>query len=143
MAAGLLAHALAAEPEPLRSLPVLSAGVVARSGEPVSANSVTALKKVGISIAGHTSRPLTEDLVRNAVAILCMTESHRALIHLQYDPPPENVYLWREFLGDDVEREIGDPFGGSLSVYESCRDEMVEAIPSLVAFLRRIAATGG
>ena len=38
MGEGLLRHALAAEPEPLRSLKVLSAGVAARDGEPVSEN---------------------------------------------------------------------------------------------------------
>ena len=31
---------------------------------------------------------------------------------------------------------IGDPFGGSLKVYEATRDEMVEAIPSLIEFLK-------
>jgi protein-tyrosine-phosphatase len=33
-------------------------------------------------------------------------------------------------------KEIGDPFGGSLKVYEATRDEMVEAIPSLIEFLK-------
>ena len=33
-------------------------------------------------------------------------------------------------------QEIGDPFGGSLKVYEASRDEMVEAIPSLIEFLK-------
>jgi hypothetical protein len=32
--------------------------------------------------------------------------------------------------------EIADPYGGPLSSYELSRDEMVEAIPSLLAFLR-------
>ena len=56
MAAGLLQHALAAKPEPLQSLKVISAGVVARDGEPVSENSVIALKKAGIDISDHRSR---------------------------------------------------------------------------------------
>ena len=47
MAAALLQHALAARPEPLRSLRVVSAGVAARSGDLVSENSVLALRKVG------------------------------------------------------------------------------------------------
>ena len=140
MAAGLLAHALAAQPEPLKSLEVQSAGVAAREGEPVSENSVTALKRVGINIQNHESQPLTQEIVDQAIAIFCMTETHRAMIQLQFDPPPENVYLWREFLPAGEEKEIGDPYGGPLRVYEACRDEMVEAIPSLVAFLRKLTA---
>lgn len=140
MAAGLLQHALQAEPEPLRSLSVLSAGVAARDGELVSANSVTALKKVGIDIAGYKSRYLTQELASKALAIFCMTESHRAMIRMQIDPPPQNVFLFREFMPKGNDLEIPDPFGGPLSVYEVSRDEMVEAIPSLLQFLRKLVA---
>jgi protein-tyrosine-phosphatase len=140
MAAGLLQHALQAEPEPLRSLSVLSAGVAARDGEIISANSVTALKKVGIDLSSHRSRYLTQDLASKALALFCMTESHRAMIRLQIDPPPKNVFLFREFMPRGHEVEIADPFGGPLSIYEASRDEMVEAIPSLLQFLRKLVA---
>lgn len=138
MAAALLAHALKAQPEPLRSLEVISAGVAAREGEKVSANSVQALKKVGLDIGDHTSRPLTEDLVRGALIVLVMTESHRAMINLSFEPPPRNVHLFREFMPGSAEREIPDPFGGPLKHYEACRDEMVEAIPGLIDHLRSL-----
>ncbi len=140
MAAGLLQHALAAQPEPLRSLTVISAGVAARSGERVSENSVIALKKAGIDISQSRSRPLTQELANQASLILCMTESHRAMIQLNFDPTPRNVYLFREFLPRSADKEIGDPYGGPLKVYEAARDEMVEAIPSLVDFLKKYFA---
>ncbi len=140
MAGALLAHALKAQPEPLRSLDVISAGVAARQGEKVSANSVQALKKVGLDISGHVSRPLTEELVHRALVILVMTESHRAMINLTFEPPPANVHLFREFMPGSAEREIPDPFGGPLKHYEACRDEMVEAIPGLIDFLRSLTA---
>lgn len=140
MAAALLQHALAAEPEPLRSVRVVSAGVAARNGEPASENSVVALKKVGIDLSRHRSQPLTQKMLDEAFAVICMTESHRAMIQVQADPVPQNLFLFREFLTGEVEKEIGDPYGGPLKVYESARDEMVEAIPSLVAHLRTLAA---
>src|ERR1043166_6541974 len=55
MAAALLQHAFAAQPEPWRSLQLISAGVAARPGEAVSENSVLALKKVGLDISNHRS----------------------------------------------------------------------------------------
>ena len=136
MGAGLLQHALAAQPEPLRSLKVLSAGVAARDGERVSENSVLALKKAGIDISRHVSRPLTDELIERATAVLCMTESHRAMIQLQAETPPRNLFLFREFMPQRGHKEIADPYGGPLRVYEAARDEMVEAIPSLIAFLK-------
>jgi protein-tyrosine-phosphatase len=138
MAAGLLQHALAAQPEPLRSLKVVSAGIAAREGERVSENSVLALKKAGIDITGHKSQPVTQELLDGALLVLCMTESHRQMIQLQASPPPARLHLFREFMPQKGDKEIPDPYGGSLRVYEISRDEMVEAIPSLLAHLKSI-----
>lgn len=140
MAEALLRHALGAQPEPLKSLKIVSAGVAARPGDRVSENSVTALKKVGLDIKAHTSQPLTQELIENALAVICMTESHRAMIQFNFDPVPRHVYLFREFMPRSADKEIGDPYGGPLAEYEACRDEMVEAIPSLVEFLKELAS---
>ena len=136
MAEALLRHALQAEAEPLRSCQVVSAGVAARKGERISPNSVEALAKVSLRVSDHRSQPLTPELASQADLILCMTESHRDIIALSFDSPPQNVFLWREFMPAPSEREIGDPYGGSLKDYEACRDEMVDALPSLLAYLR-------
>ncbi len=140
MAEGLLRHALAGQPEPLRRLAVISAGVVARPGEGVSANSVVALRKAGIDISGHQARPLTQAMLDEALAVFCMTEGHRGMITLQADPVPPHLHLFREFLPPPAAQEIGDPYGGPLRLYEQCRDEMVEAIPGLLDYLRSLTA---
>lgn len=137
MAERLLAHALAAEDGQLASLQVVSAGVAARGGDPASANSVIALKKVGLDLSDHQSQPLTPELLERAVAVFVMTETHRAVIQASFEPMPRNIHLLREFMPRDADKEIADPYGGPLPLYESCRDEIVEAIPSLVAFLRK------
>jgi protein-tyrosine phosphatase len=69
-----------------------------------------------------------------------MTETHRAVIGLLFDPPPRHVYLFREFMPAAAEKEIADPYGGPLDRYEACRDELVEALPSLVEFLKTLVA---
>jgi protein-tyrosine phosphatase len=135
----LLQHALAAEPEPLRSLKVVSAGIAASRGQPATENSVAALKKVGLDLSSHASQPLTQALLDKAVAVFCMTESHRAMIELNFDRVPKHLYLFREFFGLDGDSEIPDPYGSCFRDYEACRDSMVEAVPSLVKALREIA----
>jgi len=138
MAEALLQHALRAQPEPLKSIKVISAGVAAHKGDRVSENSVQAMRKVGINISGHTAQPLTQELVRKALAIFCMTESHRTMIQISFDPPAKNVHLFRELMPAPADHEIGDPYGGSLKHYEASRDEMVEAIPSLLEYIRSL-----
>ncbi len=138
MAEGLLAHALAAEAEPLKSVRVLSAGVAARPNEPVSEYSVVALRKVGIDISGHKARAMSRELLEGALAVFGMTESHRAMVQLRAVPVPRHLYLFRQFLPPPAHPEIPDPYGGPLKLYEAARDEMVEAIPGIVNFLKTI-----
>jgi protein-tyrosine-phosphatase len=138
MGAGLLQHFLAGHKEPLKSLRVVSAGIAARNGDPISDNAAIAMKKVGIDLSAHASHSLTQRLLDDALVVLCMTESHRAMIQLQFDPVPEHLYLFRQFLPPPADPEVDDPYGGPLSIYESCRDNLVEAVPSLVDFIRTI-----
>jgi protein-tyrosine-phosphatase len=140
MAQGLLAHALSAQPEPLRSLKVISAGVAARTGDPISENSVIALKKVGIDISHLTSQGLNQAMLDKALVVFGMTESHRAIIRQRARPTPERLHLFREFLPAPAAHEIGDPYGGPLKLYEAARDEMVEAIPSIIEHLKKLTA---
>jgi len=138
MGEGLLRHALAAEAEPLCSIPIISAGVSARAGDAVSENSVFALKKVGIDIAAHQSQPLTQAMLDSALLILCMTEAHRAMIRHQARPVPRELRLFREFMPVGNRREIADPYGAPSALYEACRDELVEAIPSVLAHIKSL-----
>jgi protein-tyrosine-phosphatase len=138
MGEALLRHALAAQPEPLRSIRVISAGVASRTGEPASPHTVTALKKVGVDLKGHASQPVTQELLDGALLVLCMTESHRDMIELTAEPVPERVHLFREFMGLKGDLEIPDPYGMHLSAYEASRDEMVAAIPSIIAYLSKL-----
>jgi len=140
MGAALLQHALAAQPEPLRSLKVVSAGVASRHGQSASPHSVTALKKVGVDLKDHVSRPLTQELLDHSLLVLCMTESHRDLIEHTAEPVPARIFLFREFMGTKDGMEIPDPYGMYLPAYEASRDEMVAAIPSIIAYLSKLPA---
>ncbi len=136
MAEVLLRHALAAEGSPLDQLEVVSAGVAAGVGDPASANSVSALKKVQLDLGQHKSQPLTADIIDRAFAIFGMTDSHLDILRHYYPELPEHVHLFRGFMRDTADDQIPDPFGQDLRAYQACLDSMIEAIPSLVKFLK-------
>lgn len=138
MAERLVAHALAAEEEPWRSIPVVSAGVSAMEGEPASANAIRALAKVGLDLKGHRSQPVSEALVYNSLAIFCMTESHLAILGSYFPGLGIPVRLMRAETGEAATAQIPDPFGMDLAAYEAARDSMVEALPSLVRFIKTL-----
>jgi len=137
MAEKLLQHALAAEGEPLNELEVVSAGVAAGYGDRASENSVAALKKVKLDLSKHKSQPLTDELIENAFAIFGMTDSHIEVIRHYYKNLPERVHLLREFIKDGEGKQIPDPIGQDFDAYRACLDSMIEAIPSVVSYLKR------
>jgi len=138
MAEALLRHALAAEPEPLKSLRVTSAGVSAWGGAPITPLSATVLKKVGLDMSKHISKALSPELLSQAVLVVCMTESHRRAIRMDYPEYEGPILLMRETLPPPADPEVPDPYGADLPTYEETRDAIVEAIPSLVRYLREL-----
>jgi protein-tyrosine phosphatase len=142
MAEALLRHALAAEPEPLKSLQVVSAGVSAWDGYPITENSARALRKVGLDATAHRSQSLTRALLEASVLVICMTESHRRAIRDVVPNLSTPVILMREKMNGIDDPEVPDPYGADLYTYESTRDAIVEAIPSVLAYLRELTSTG-
>jgi protein arginine phosphatase len=99
-----------------RGVRVLSAGAFAMPGGPPSPEAVEALAKFGIDMAGHRSRTLTLDLVREADVIYCMTEAHRAAV-VATDPSADQKTTLLDPSGD-----IEDPIGAGLTVYQRCAE---------------------
>src|SRR5437016_3933817 len=130
MAERLFLHAVKNEKEPIKSIQAKSAGIAAYEGSPPSTNTVKVLHDCNISMEGHKSHQLTQKLVDGALVIFCMTEMHREIIENEYDLGDKKVLLMRELLPGNDDLDIPDPFGQSLSAYQACRDNMVEAIPS-------------
>jgi protein-tyrosine-phosphatase len=141
MAEKLLAHALAAEQPPLSKWTVISAGVSAWPNESASANSVRALKNVGLELNNHRSQTMTDELMAKSLVVIGMTESHRQFLHMAFPESKTPIVLLREFMPPPANPEIPDPYGQNLSAYENCRDSMVEAIPSLIRYLKTLLPT--
>ena len=137
MAEKLFLHAIANEDEPLKSLKAISAGISAFEGIPASANAIKALGDCGLELNGHKAKMLTQEMVDKSLAIFCMTHVHVEMLHVEYEIDDHPIYLLREFLPEETNKDIVDPFGSSLETYKDCRDSIVEAIPSIIEFLKK------
>jgi protein-tyrosine phosphatase len=136
MAAKLLQHALGAENDPWSSYRIISAGVSAANGNPASTQAINALKKVGLDLTNHRSNQVTKKLIEDSIVVFCMTESHRQYLRRLFPQSKIPIQLFREHIPSSEEKEISDPFGSNLAVYESCRDSIVEAIPYIIKYLK-------
>lgn len=135
MAEKLFMHAIQAQEQPICLLRAFSAGVSAFDGCPPSPNAVKALKDCGLDISSHQSRSLSQKIVDKSIAIFCMTNVHRRVILQEFNVDEEKVHLLRDFM-PIKDKDIPDPFGRSLEAYKVCRDNIVEAIPSVINFLK-------
>jgi len=136
MAEAVLRHALEAEEEPLHSLKILSAGVAAVQNGPASRHSIEAMAQLDLDISKHRGKLLTQGLLDRSFATFTMTAAHNSAVRMQFESLPPHLYLLRGLMEDHDQLEIPDPVGLSLHAYEICRDAMVDAIPSIVQFLR-------
>ena len=131
----LLQHALAAETGELGEIEVISAGVSAFPGDQASRNAVQAMKRVGLDLSDHRSRPLSDQVLEISDLVLTMTTNHIDIIRMQNPDLEVPVYRFREWVSKGS-REVPDPFGGSLPVYVETRDNLAEAIPSIIEFIK-------
>lgn len=100
-----------------------SAGIFAAIGDPASDGAIEAMKKRGIDLSYHRSKPLTDEMINMADVILTMTDAHKQLI-LQCAPKKIKTLL--EYAGD--EGDIPDPYGGDLEEYEETAERIHDAL---------------
>lgn len=137
MGEALLKHAIEARPKtsPIRGLEIISAGTSAVDGMPPSANSVSALVRVGIDISSYRAESLTQKMLDECYALFAMSRSHIDEVRNFYRNPPERMFTVRQMIPDCQHPDVPDPYGGPLSEYIEVRDEIAEAIPHIVKYL--------
>jgi protein-tyrosine phosphatase len=119
----------AVEELPRRGFVVTSAGLAAMRGEPAAAEAVAVAGELGADLAGHTSRPITPELLAQADVIVGMTVGH---LHALAAQPglAAPVCLLGGPAGD-----LPDPIGGDRTVYEACAGTIWQHLQTLVTEL--------
>ena len=114
MAAALLKKAAQ---EKNLNIDVDSCGVTAFSGMGASREAIDVLRRVGIDIFGHKSKPLNEELINWADLILVMEKGHKNRVLKDWPEAGNKVFLLTEFAKSE-EKDIIDPVGKPSEVYE-------------------------
>lgn len=117
---------------------VSSAGLAAFEGSRASEFAVAALNELGCDLRLHRSRQVTSERIRQATAIVPMTQAHTYQLTTQYPDARDRIYLLSSFDPDaPANTNVRDPFCGTLDDYRRCRDMIRRAIPGLVRFLEQ------
>lgn len=112
------------------------AGIEARSAgifagiAPLSANAQAVLDQQQISFT-HSSKPLDIEDLQWAELVLTMTHSHKMTLLQAYPEAATKLYTLTEF-AESSSKDISDPYGGPLALYEKTFQELKFLIDKIV-----------
>ena len=113
---------------------VESAGVAAWGGAPASPEAVEAMREIGVDLGAHRSQSISKSLVEGASYILAMTEGHRQEVVRLFPEAVEKTFLVHDF-GLSEPRDVADPVGYPVEVYQHTRDELVQGLGEFLLYL--------
>lgn len=125
----------------LRGFTVLSAGTKAKRGEPMNPKSAAVLQEHGIGADNFSAKRVTPSTLRDAFAIVCMTEGQRDyLLELRWnvmrktgaEEVENNVYAFSDLTGN----EVLDPYGKDLECYRYVYALLATGMSKVVEGLR-------
>lgn len=118
----------------IRWYSVRSAGLNAVPGDRMNEKSRTALSEAKIAYSDKfAARALTKKMIKDAYAVVCMTESQRE--RLKKYPNVTSVYAL-------AGREIPDPYGQEIDVYRTTLRRIRECIPRMLESLKIVDEWG-
>lgn len=106
-----------------------SAGIMGLIGRPAHPLAVKVMGEVGVDVAPHRSKGVTEELVEWADYILVMELQHQIKLHREF-PASENKVLMLGTFGGT--HEIRDPIGGWRWRFRGARDQIVRSVQGFV-----------
>lgn len=121
MAAGLFKKIV--REKNLKDVNILSAGISADNDSGATQNAIKACEELGVDLKNHTSKSIFDVNLNQIDRFIVMTYMHRSFL-VNLGVKNEKIFV----LGE----QISDPFGGSLEVYERCRDQIYNALCELI-----------
>jgi protein-tyrosine-phosphatase len=105
---------------------IASAGIGALDGMPTTHETIEALRRMGIEYDGRSKR-LTEQMIRKAALVVCMTASHQAAARrLVADSPEDQAKI---VILDPKGGDIDDPIGLGQREYDALAERLRKVIP--------------
>lgn len=132
MAEGLLRHMM----RDRGPVEVASAGLGAMHGQTPSSHAVEVLRREGVDISRQRSQPVSAELIRRSDLIFAMTRDHRDMLLLLYPEAAAKIHLLRQKEAATGGRpDVTDPIGGSITTYETCKNDIKAALAGVVTML--------
>lgn len=112
---------------------ITSSGTYAIYGEKSTNNAIEAMKKYNVDMSNHRATPIQDSNILDVDLVICMTVKHKKDILSIYPNLKDKVFTLKEYINPEIEyKDIDDPWGLSLNVYEMCAKEIVDYVDKLI-----------
>ena len=101
---------------------MLSAGVSAKPGRPMTIEAQEALRRLGMSVPDHSTRVLTLEMVNQAEVIYCMTQSQCEAAIEMFPTSLTKIKCL------DPDGDIEDPIGAGLEKFVQCARRIQDSV---------------
>ena len=116
----------------LEDILIDSKGLVVLFPEPINPKAEAVLASNGLSMKDHTSEPFGKEDFDDRTLILTMDYAQKERILKDFEGA-KNLYTLTEYIREDG--AVQDPYGGTLSDYGQCFEQLMEWINRLVVVL--------
>lgn len=114
-----------------KNIEIVSRGMSVFASSEASHNACEAVKKYGVDISEHMSFQITPEDMEKADLVITMTHSHKMMLLIAFPQFKEKVFTIYEYCEKDDIKDVSDPYGGDLEVYEKCCDEIYHLVEKI------------
>lgn len=114
----------------LSNIKISSAGISADNKSGATQNAIKVCDDINVDLSGHVSKSIFDVNINSFDKFVVMTDLHRDIL-IGLGVNSNKIYV----LGNQIQ----DPYGGDITVYEQCRDQIYDA---LCKFIDEICLTG-
>ncbi len=94
------------------------------------------MEKYSVNVSNRNAVQVNYDTLKNADLILTMTYAIKYVLGDKYPEFKDKIFTLKEYLGEKVNPNISDPFGGDIDDYTKVHDEIENYIKLLIKKLK-------
>lgn len=114
---------------------ITSAGTKGEIENPATENAIIAMQKRGLDLTNHQPQQVTVEMVNEADLVLIMAQKNKDYVLAMPGVDSAKIFLLHEY-ADGTSKNVADPYGESLEVYEATAVEIEDAIQNVILKLK-------
>lgn len=110
-----------------------SCGIYANPGESATNNAILAIKEYNVNMQNHRAKSLDQVNLSDFDLIIGLTTQHKEMLITLFPKLKDRIFTLKEYSQPgSVYKDIDDPWGYNLNVYNACAKEIVKYVDKLI-----------